>query len=57
MADNKDISRPLDSEELTAEQEEKVSGGMESENAVDRPPIFNVSYFNSSFINTSYLNK
>ena len=57
MADNKDINRPLDSEELTAEQEEKVSGGMESENAVDRPPIFNVSYFNSSFINTSYLNK
>ena len=57
MADNKDINRPLDSEELTPEQEEKVSGGMESDCGVDRPPIFNVSYYNSSCINTSYLNK
>ncbi|MCR5511547.1 MAG: hypothetical protein K6F54_11455 [Lachnospiraceae bacterium] len=57
MADNKDINRPLDSEELTAEQEEKVSGGMEAGSGSDRPPLFNISYFNTANVNTSYLSK
>ncbi len=53
MSNNKetDIKRPLDSEKLTMEQEEKVTGGEGS----DRPPIINTAYFNAGIFNASNL--
>ena len=56
MAENKEINRPLDSEELTAKQEEKVSGGTEAGNGSDDPSRFNISYFNTANINTAIFN-
>lgn len=54
MSNNKetDIKRPLDSEELTMEQDQKVSGG----EATDRPPIINTAYYNDGIFNTPFIN-
>lgn len=54
MSNNKetDIKRPLDSEKLTDEQEEKVVGG----EACDSPASYNTAYFNAGIFNTPFIN-
>jgi hypothetical protein len=56
MADNINVGRPLDSEELSVEKVEKVSGGAGSENGSDQSAGFNISFINTSGFNMTNLN-